>query len=103
MTPDGLRAAIGLIEECVVLSQEDPAVVRFDAPSIQDLMHLGIPEDEARRLLGAPWWDEMAAEIVDTPSFCAAGEPAATVLRYARDVVGEYIRKRYSPTSGTAT
>jgi hypothetical protein len=98
MTPDQLRSVIADLEARVTLaSPGPPAAIAFAAPATADLERLGVRGDEARRLLDAPWWPEMVADIVDTPGFCGAGEPPATVLRYARDVVGEYIRKRFSP------
>ena len=44
--------------------------------------------------LEAPWWDEMVADIVETPAMCEPDDPPEQVLEYARDVVSEYIRKR---------
>jgi len=98
MTPDELRGAITVIESRVVLTQHVPVTVAFAVPAVGDLTRLGITEGEARRLLGAPWWAEMAADITDTPSFCGGDETPETVLRYARDVVAEYVRKRFALT-----
>ena len=98
MTPDELRAAIAFLEHRVELAESArPTTIAFATPSADDLVGIGLAENDARRLLEAAWWPEMVAEIIDTPSFCGAGEPPGTVLRYARDVVGEYVRKRFSP------
>jgi hypothetical protein len=97
MTPDQLRAVVADLEARVTLADAGPpAVIAFAALAEGDLERLGVPAAEARRLLGAPWWPEMVADILDTPGFCGADEAPEAVLRYARDVVGEYIRKRFS-------
>ena len=41
------------------------------------------------------WWDEMVADIVETPDMCAPDDSPQQVLGYAKDVVSEYIRKRF--------
>lgn len=88
---------IALLEERVVAATADPRQVRFEAPDRQTLLDGGVPAAWVTQLLGAPWWEEMAEEIVETPEFVGADEPPEQVLRYARDVVGEYIRKRFAP------
>ena len=98
MTPDEVRAAIALLERRVGLAEPaTPIAIVFSAPSADDFAAIGLAGVDAARLLDAPWWPEMVAEILETPSFAGAGEAAETVLRYARDVVGEYVRKRFAP------
>jgi hypothetical protein len=36
-----------------------------------------------------------ADDVRETPAFCDPDDPPEQVLRCARDVVGEYIRKRF--------
>ncbi len=55
----------------------------------------GLHPEGCRRLLAAPWWDEMVADIVETPQLCDPDTPPETILRWARDVPGEWIRKRF--------
>lgn len=99
MTPEQLRAVIASLEARVSLEAPGPPpVIAFAAPDPADLGRLGAAADEVRRLLDAPWWPEMVADIHDTPGFCAAEETPETVLRYARDVVSEYVRKRFPLT-----
>jgi hypothetical protein len=98
MTANELRAAIAFLEQRVALAgPATPIAIVFSAPSAKDLAAIGLAEADAARLLDAPWWREMVAEIVETPSFAGPDDPPEVVLRYARDVVGEYIRKRLSP------
>ena len=99
MTPEQLRTVIGLLERRVgcAPSPAGGCTVSFAPPTAADLAAAGIAVDEAERVLTAPWWPEMVDEIVDTPTFCGDDEPPETVLRYARDVVGEYVRKRFTP------
>jgi hypothetical protein len=99
MTPDQLRAVIALLEERVTLGAPGTTIALvFAAPSTLDVERLGVSASESRRLLEAPWWPEMTADILATPAFCDAEEAPETVLRYARDVVSEYVRKRFSLT-----
>lgn len=97
MTPEQLRAVIASLEARVSLAAPGPPpVIAFAAPDPADLGRLGVAADEVRRLLDAPWWPEMVADIVETPDVCGAEETLETVLGYARDVVSEYVRKRFS-------
>lgn len=68
--------------------------IAFAAPGEEEMVAAGLDPALCAAVYGAPWWDDMAAEVVETPQFCAADEPAQTVLEYARDVVREYLRKR---------
>ena len=40
----------------------------------------------------------MVEEIVETPVICDPDDPPDLILEYARDVVSEYIRKRFDLT-----
>jgi len=69
-------------------------VIGFDAPTAGDMAQAGLAPDGSRRILDAPWWDEMVTDIIETPEMCDDDDPAEQVLEFARDVVSEYIRKR---------
>jgi hypothetical protein len=97
MTPDELRSIMDFLRQRVQL--EDPGAegggaIRFESPSVDEMARAGLDPDGSRRVREAPWWDEMVADIVETPELCEPGEPVAQVLEYARDVVSDYIRKR---------
>ena len=68
--------------------------IGFDCPTAHEMIGAGLEPDGCRQILGAPWWDEMVQDIVETPAMCEAEDPPQQVLEYARDVVSEYIRKR---------
>jgi hypothetical protein len=98
MTPDQLRTVIAWLEQRIRCARTSGVTtVTFDPPTAADLVPIGVDEGDGARLLAAPWWPEMVADIVGTPAFCGADEDLDTVLRYARDVVGEYLRKRFTP------
>ena len=61
----------------------------------QCVLEAGLNPEGVRRLLAAPWLADMASEILETPEFCEPEESPEQLLGYARDVVGEYIRKRF--------
>jgi hypothetical protein len=93
MTPEDLRQIIAYVEERVRLEGEGKIV--FDQPDEAEMVAAGLDPSGVQRILAAPWWQEMVEEIVETPEFCDPGESSQQVLRYARDVVGEYVRKRF--------
>ena len=96
MTPDELRAIIADLESRVTLASDSPPTVAFACPTEDEMVTAGLNPDGVRQLLTAPWWAEMVEEVVETPEFCEPGDPPEQVLRYARDVVVEYIRKRFT-------
>jgi hypothetical protein len=97
MTPDELRAIMEFLRERVQPEGREgdgAVVVRFDAPTADEMAGQGLNADGSRRILSAPWWDEMVTDIVETPEMCDPEDPPEQVLAYAKDVVSEYIRKR---------
>ena len=96
MTPDELRSIMEWLRERVQLEAGGEVVVRFDAPTGDEMAAAGLNPEGSSRIRQAPWWDEMAADVVETPEMCDPGDPPEQVLQYARDVVSEYIRKRAS-------
>jgi len=97
MTPDELRAIMDFLRERVQLEgrrDDGVVVVRFDAPTADEMAGRGLNADGSRRILSTPWWDEMVTDIVETPEMCDPEDRPEQVLAYAKDVVSEYIRKR---------
>ena len=97
MTPDELRAIIDFLRQRVHLedgSADREVAVGFDAPAADEMARAGLNAEGSGQILAAPWWDEMVADIVETPEMCDPGDPPEQVLEYARDVVSEYVRKR---------
>lgn len=97
MTPDDLRAIMGFLQERVRLKDAEPAgevAVEFDLPTAEEMTRAGLDAEGSRRILDAPWFDEMVAETIETPEMCDPDDPPEQVLQYAKDVVSEYIRKR---------
>ncbi len=68
--------------------------VGFDVSTSEEMARAGLEPEGCREILDAPWWDEMVADIVETPEMCDPGDPPEQVLEYGRDVVLEYVRKR---------
>ena len=99
MTPDELRAIMSFLQQRVHLTdagEGDAVTVGFDAPTPEEMAQAGLNPEGCTQILNAPWWDEMVADIVETPEMCDPGDAPEQVLEYARDVVAEYIRKRAS-------
>jgi len=97
MTPDELREIMDFLGQRVRLAErgaDGQLVVRFDCPTPDEMARAGLNPEGCRQILDAPWWDEMVNDIVETPEMCDPEDPPDEVLRYARDVVSEYIRKR---------
>jgi hypothetical protein len=97
MEPDELREIMDFLRQRVQLEAGEAVgrvVLRFDAPSVAEMAAAGLNAEGSQSILGAPWWDEMVTEVVETPEMCEAEDTPEQVLAYARDVVSEYIRKR---------
>lgn len=97
MGPDELRALMDYLVGRVTLAgggAHGERTVAFAPPGEEGMAAAGLDPVLSRAVRRAPWWDEMASEIVETPEFCSSDEAPATVLEYARDVVREYLRKR---------
>jgi len=98
MTPDELRAIIDYLRERVRLGTGEadaPIVTTFDPPTEDEMMAAGLNAEGVTRLLGVPWWAEMVADVTETPDMCDPDDPPQQVLEYAKDVVSEYVRKRF--------
>lgn len=98
MTPEELRAIMTYLRERVNLGPrqaDGPVVIAFQAPTEEEMVAAGLNAEGVKRILGVPWWEEMVADIVETPDMCDPSDPSQQVLDYARDVVSEYIRKRF--------
>ena len=74
--------------------KEGPVTVGFTAPTKAEMIEASLNPEGCESILGAPWFGEMVADIVETPEMCEPGDSPEQVLTYARDVVQEYIRKR---------
>jgi hypothetical protein len=102
MTPEDLRAMMAYLRERVNLASKvpgNPVAITFLAPTEAEMTGAGLDADGIRRILEVPWWDEMVTDIMETPEFCDPGDPPEQVLEYAKDVISDYIRKRF-PLNG---
>lgn len=97
MTPEEIRNLIAWLRGRVRLADPQSTRVQFDPPAEEDLTARGLTPVAARRLLDAPWMEEMIGDIEETPEFAEPDDTPETVLGYARDVVSEYIFKRFEP------
>ncbi len=99
MTPEELRTIMTYLRERVRLEPrgtEESVVITFQAPTENEMVKAGLNAEGVKRLRNAPWWEEMVADIVETPEMCDPDDSPQEVLEYARDVVSEYIRKRFT-------
>ncbi len=94
MHADDLRRLMTWLQGHVTLAEPGSCRVVFAAPSAADMAAAGLHPEGIARVRGAPWWDELVADILETPDLCAPEDPPEQVLGFARDVVAEYIRKR---------
>jgi hypothetical protein len=98
MKPEELRAIIGYLRERVALGPlgaESAPTITFPSPSEEEMLKAGFNATEVKRLLSVPWWGEMEEDIIETPDMCASADSPDQVLEYARDVISEYIYKRF--------
>ena len=97
MNADELRDIMEFLRQRVRLEggeAADAIVIRFDAPSADEMVAAGLHPDGSQSICSAPWWDEMVTDVVETPDMCEPDDNPSQVLAYARDVVSEYIWKR---------
>ncbi len=95
MTPDELRAIIDYLRKRVVLESNEPVAIPFDRPTENEMIAAGLNPDGVKLLLGLSWWEDMVTDIIETPDFCEPDDTPEQILGYARDVVSDYIRKRF--------
>jgi hypothetical protein len=98
MTPDELQAIMTYLRERVSLgfpNANNEIMVNFDAPTEAEMIDAGLNAKGVKRILRVPWCEDMVADIVETPDMCDPDESPQKVLEYAKDVVSEYIRKRF--------
>jgi hypothetical protein len=103
MAPEELRSIMAYLREEVRLGSketESPVVITFLAPTEEAMIDAGLNAEGVKRLLQVPWWDEMVTDIIETPEYCDPSDSPQQVLEYAKDVVSDYIRKRFPLDSG---
>jgi hypothetical protein len=69
--------------------------VIFRPPTAEEMIGRGLNPEAVRQILHASWWGDMVTDIIETPDYCEADDGVHDVLNYARDVVSDYIRKRF--------
>jgi hypothetical protein len=99
MTAEELRAIMSYLREKVHLKLKSGIVITFHTPTEYEMVEAGFNAAGVKRILGVPWWEEMVEDIVETPDMCDPEDSPQQVLEYAKDVVSEYIRKRF-PLNG---
>ena len=102
MTPDEFRAIMAYLRQRVHLGTnvvKSQVVVIFHTPTEEEMIDAGLNADGVRRILRVPWWEEMVVDIMETPDYCEPGDSPQQILGYAKDVVSDYIRKRF-PLNG---
>mgnify|MGYP001828014924 FL=1 len=93
MQPEDLRRLMEYLQDLVSVS--DSRSIVFEIPDERTMLDAELDADIVRQLLAAPWLGEMVADVRETPDFCSPEESSVEVLQYARDVVVEYLRKRF--------
>ena len=99
MTPEELRAIMAYLRERVHLGSkegESPVLITFHETTEDEMTSAGLSAEGVKQILRVPWWEEMVADIIETPDFCDPGDSSQQVLEYAKDVVSDYIRKRFT-------
>ena len=92
---DQLRAIVEYLENRVNLVTDGGRSIAFEPPTTEEAVDAGLDDPTFNRLITAPWWQEMVDDIIETPDFAEPGATPTVVLGYARDVIREYIGKRF--------
>ena len=93
MQAEDLRRLMGYLQNLVGVS--DSRTIVFDIPDERTMLDAGLDAEIVHQLRSAPWLEEMVTDVRETPDFCSPEETSDQMLQYARDVVVEYLRKRF--------
>lgn len=94
-TPDQLREIVEFLRNRVRPAADGERKIDFSSPTIDETTAEGLDAATVGRMLAAPWWGEMVDDVIETPDFAEPEASAETVLGYARDVITEYVGKRF--------
>ena len=95
MEPQQIRNLVNWLQDRVDISGEGKNIMMsFDVPSEADFLEAGFDRSMMALTLEADWWEEMIGDIMETPDFAAPDDEPSQILKYARDIVHEYIAKR---------
>ena len=96
MDPQDIRNAIQLLKNRVTLTESaaGDCQVTLEDLDRDGMVALGIAPDLAQHLASADWWPEMIEDVGETPDFCEPDTSPDEILKYARDVIFEYVAKR---------
>ena len=94
-TPDQLRDIVRYLQDRVCLVVEGERAVAFNPPTAGEMAVAGLDGNTVTRLTSVAWWQEMVDDIIETPDFAEPDVTPAVVLDYAKDVIQEYIGKRF--------
>jgi hypothetical protein len=93
-----IKRLINFLHDRVKIGSIEPEVtIIFNEPSESELTAEGFGDDIIAISLKADWWNDMVADIIETPGFVEPEASPEQILKYARDVVYEYIAKRLKP------
>ena len=98
MTPDELKSIMLYLRERVRLGPrgiDGSTAIEFTPPAKEEMISEGLNSDGVQQIFAAPWWKEMVIDIIETPEMCEPEDSPLDILEYAKDVVSEYIRKRF--------
>ncbi|MHC4660069.1 MAG: hypothetical protein ACYS8W_00145 [Planctomycetota bacterium] len=95
MERDEIKRMFEWIQKRITLADGTGGVkIDFDIPKAEDFGNAGFGAEAVTLTLEAHWWEDMVADVIETPDFAEPDDSPEQVLQYARDVVSEYIRKR---------
>jgi hypothetical protein len=98
MTQEDLRAIMEYLRNRVglgPLGAESMPIITFGTPTEDEMLKAGLNAEGVKRILKVPWWSEMEEDVAETPDMCDPDDTPEQILKYARDVISEYIRKRF--------
>jgi hypothetical protein len=94
MNTNELLSIMNYLRDRVQLKPNE-IIITFNTPAEKEMIDAGLNAEGVERILGVGWWDEMIEDIIETPDICNPEDSPQQVLEYAKDVVSEYIRKRF--------
>lgn len=95
INPEQLTKLISWLQDRIEMARDGKSIIMsFDIPSEADFIDAGFDQAMIDLTLNSSWWEEMITDIIETPDFVDPDSAPPLIIKYARDIVNEYVGKR---------
>ena len=99
MDAEDLKKIIEYLRNKVILIEnevEHSTSIQYQSPTETEIVSSGLNSAAINKIIDAEWYEEMVNDVIETPEFCEPDDSPQQILDYAKDVVSEYIKKRFT-------